>query len=196
MSEKRKKPTERQKNCSFSFPYMGENFDEVYCSKKVEDDLVTVSAEECESCIQFKNKHIQYPIEVNKIKYEPFESWNRYEPGTPVRIMPCAKEYKEKTYFGMYLGNLPTQNYVSYERKNKQLDICIMNNTAIYVFELKKIIYGCESYWSVIDDPNDFEDITKEMIDNVWYVQLLKGFYKNKEDKKEGEKECNPKEKI
>ena len=46
MSEKRKKPTERQKNCSYSFPYMGENFDEVYCSKKVEDDLVTVSAEE------------------------------------------------------------------------------------------------------------------------------------------------------
>lgn len=76
MSEKRKKPTERQKNCSYSFPYMGENFDEVYCSKKVEDDLVTVSAEECESCIQFKNKHIQYPIEVNKIKYEPFESWH------------------------------------------------------------------------------------------------------------------------
>ena len=28
MSEKRKKPTERQKNCSYSFPYMGENFDE------------------------------------------------------------------------------------------------------------------------------------------------------------------------
>ena len=104
MSEKRKKPTERQKNCSYSFPYMGENFDEVYCSKKVEDDIVAVSGEECESCIQFKNKHIQYPIEVNKIKYEPFKSWNRYEPGTPVRIMPCAKEYKEKTYLGMYLG--------------------------------------------------------------------------------------------
>lgn len=54
MSEKRKKPTERQKNCSYSFPYMGENFDEVYCSKKVEDDIVAVSGEECESCIQFK----------------------------------------------------------------------------------------------------------------------------------------------
>ena len=74
MSEKRRKPTERQKNCSYSFPYMGENFDKVYCSKKVEDDIVAVSGEECESCIQFKNKHIQYPIEVNKIKYEPLES--------------------------------------------------------------------------------------------------------------------------
>ena len=29
MSEKRKKPTERQKNCSYSFPYMGENFDQI-----------------------------------------------------------------------------------------------------------------------------------------------------------------------
>ena len=65
MAEKRKKPTERQKNCSYSFPYMGENFNEVYCSKKVEDDIVAVSGEECESCIRFKNKHIQYPIEVN-----------------------------------------------------------------------------------------------------------------------------------
>lgn len=51
MSEKRRKPTERQKNCSYSFPYMGENFDKVYCSKKVEDDIVAVSGEECESCI-------------------------------------------------------------------------------------------------------------------------------------------------
>ena len=43
MSEKRRKPTERQKNCSYSFPYMGENFDKVYCSKKVEDDIVAVT---------------------------------------------------------------------------------------------------------------------------------------------------------
>lgn len=51
----------------------------------------------------------------------------------------------------------------------------------LHGFELKKIIYGCESYWSVINDPNDFEDITKESIDNVWYVQLLKEFYEEKE---------------
>lgn len=70
MSEKRRKPTERQKNCSYSFPYMGENFDKVYCSKKVEDDIVAVSGEECESCIQFKNKHIQYPIEHPTEEYE------------------------------------------------------------------------------------------------------------------------------
>lgn len=37
MSEKRKKPTERQKNCSYSFPYMGENFDEVYCSQNLHE---------------------------------------------------------------------------------------------------------------------------------------------------------------
>ena len=71
-----------------------------------------------------------------------------------------------------------------------------MNNPAIYVFELKKIIYGCESYWSVINDPNDFEDITKETLDNVWYVQLLKEFYGDKENEKEGKEKCNPKEKI
>ena len=188
MSKKRKSPTERQKNCSYSFPYMGENFDEVYCSKKDDYDLIAVSGEECESCTQFKNKHIQYPIKVNKIEYDPLKSWNQYEPGTPVRIMPCAKKYKEKTYRGMYLGNLPIQNYISYKEETKQLNVCAMNNPAIFVFELEKIIYGCESYWNVINDPNDFKEITKEMLDNVWYVQLLKEFY--------GEKECNPKEKI
>ena len=185
MSEKRKKPTERQKNCSYSFPYMGQNFDEVYCSKKDEGHVVSVCAEECESCLQFKNKHIQYPIEVNKIECESLGSFNEYEPGTPVRVMPCAKEYNGKTYLGMYLGNLPVENYISYKKEQKQLNIHAINNPAIYVFELKKIIYGCESYWSVINDPNDFEDITKETLDNVWYVQLLKEFY--------GEKECDTK---
>lgn len=71
-----------------------------------------------------------------------------------------------------------------------------MNNPAIYVFELKKIIYGCESYWNIIDDPNDFKEITKETLDNVWYVQLLKEFYGDKENEKEGKEKCNPKEKI
>ena len=68
--------------------------------------------------------------------------------------------------------------------KTNNLDICTMNNPAIYVFELKKIIYGCESYWSVIDDPNDFNEITKEVLDNVWYVQLLKEFYEKKRRRK------------
>ena len=38
----------------------------------------------------------------------------------------------------------------------------------------------------MINDPNDFEDITKETLDNVWYVQLLKEFYGDKENEKEG----------
>lgn len=52
------------------------------------------------------------------------------------------------------------------------------------------------SQWSVIDNPNDFEDITKETLDNVWYVQLLKEFYGDKENEKEGKEKCNPQEKI
>ena len=36
----------------------------------------------------------------------------------------------------------------------------------------------------MINDPNDFEDTTKETLDNVWYVQLLKEFYEKKKEKK------------
>ena len=69
---------------------------------------------------------------------------------------------------------------------DKLLLVLLLMNPVIYVFELKKIIYGCESYWSFMKDSHDFEEIMQEMINGQWYIELLKFFLptKNYKDKK------------
>lgn len=69
---------------------------------------------------------------------------------------------------------------------DKLLFVLLLMNPVIYVFELKKIIYGCESYWSFMKDSHDFEEIMQEMINGQWYIELLKSFLptKNYKDKK------------
>lgn len=49
-----------------------------------------------------------------------------------------------------------------------------MNNPAIFVPELNKIVYGCESWWRKIKSIDDFKGISKEDIENTWYIKLLK----------------------
>lgn len=170
--------TERQKTCCFSMPYMGKNFNKVYC--KIKDGLkaqdLYVTSEECDTCESYKNRYMEFPLTIDDIELVPFKSLDTHHIGTPVRIKPCTKEETDKTYLGIYLGELPIQNLASYTEEDKKLRIQAMMNPAIYVFELKKIIYGCESYWSFIKDPHDFEEITPEMINGQWYIELLKSF--------------------
>jgi hypothetical protein len=49
-----------------------------------------------------------------------------------------------------------------------------MNNPAIFVFDLKKIVYGAESWWGMVESEDDLRDITDSTIDNVWYVKAMK----------------------
>ena len=58
-----------------------------------------------------------------------------------------------------------------------------MTNPAIFVPELKKIIYGYESWWGAITNKDDLSDlnISDEDIENTWYVQLLKSMIDTKE---------------
>jgi hypothetical protein len=39
---------------------------------------------------------------------------------------------------------------------------------------LKKIVFGYESWWSKIDDPDKLKDIGDDDIDKTWYVQMFK----------------------
>ena len=71
-----KKPSERQKKCKNSFPYMGKEMNKTYCRKLMqerrdadEDDMsVCVSNEQCENCPDYESRFIEYPIQVNSIK--------------------------------------------------------------------------------------------------------------------------------
>lgn len=56
----------------------------------------------------------------------------------------------------------------------KELKVSFHCNPAIFVFDLNKIIYGCESWWGVIKSEEDLNSISDCDIDNVWYVRALK----------------------
>lgn len=81
---------------------------------------------------------------------------------------------KEKTYLGFYLGDLPIGIVSSYDEKTSILSNRTMNNPAIFVPKLRKIVYGMESWWREIKSIEDFKAISEDDIENVWYAKMLK----------------------
>ena len=110
------------------------------------------------------------------------DSYRKNDIGKPVRVRPCGDEYCGKTYVGIYLGDLFMQNTVSYRRDTMELSVIPITNPAMFVPELNKIIYGAESWWSIIKSGDDISDITNSEINNQWYMQLLSGIFKRKDD--------------
>lgn len=176
------KPSEKQQNCKYALLYSGKHMNQTLCMKMLgektesEDEGESyVTCEQCENCEYYKSRYIEYPIVVNGIEKKKLEGWDMNRSGVPVRIKPCGKEYGGKTYLGMYLGELPWTSGVSYNEETKMLTVNPVCNPAIYVFALKKIIFGAESWWSAIENPDDLKDISEEEINSVWYMQMLKG---------------------
>jgi hypothetical protein len=93
--------------------------------------------------------------------------------GTLVKIRPCGEEYKNKTYLGFYIGDIALGSSISVTDEKIQLNFS-GHNPAIFVPEIGKIIYGCESWWGEIKDEKELSSITDSDIQNVWYVKLLK----------------------
>lgn len=93
--------------------------------------------------------------------------------GKLVRVRPCDKKYKGKTFLGIFLGELPIPMYVSYNKDEQMLSIKNMHNPAIFVPDINEVVFGYESWWSLINSDEDIEDITNDDISNVWYVKML-----------------------
>lgn len=138
----------------------------------------------CENCEHYKCKYIEYPIEIKNIQTEKFDYEGLYKNkvGKFVKIRLCDEKDK-KTYLGILLGELPTQHHITYD-KEQNLNIKAITNPAIFVFELNKIVFGYESWWSVIEDASDAEKIhiSDEDIDKTWYVQVLKNIIKEEKE--------------
>ena len=73
----------------------------------------------------------------------------------------------------MKRGELPIQILSSYNPDTRILTNSTMQNPGIFVPELRKIVYGCGSWWREIKSVDELEAITNEDIENTWYVQLL-----------------------
>lgn len=126
-------------------------------------------------CNEYKCMYIEYPIEVSKINRntELYSLQENYI-GKFVKIAPCTKEHRGKTYLGLFLGDLPLDISVSYNPATKELNLGYLTNPAIFVFEINKIVFGTESWWGIIETEDELKEITQADIDNVWYVKALK----------------------
>lgn len=166
----------KQERCRYCHRFMGKNHNEAHCVMNGwEDDKVKiVTEEECEKCDFFESKFIEYPLTIQGIENQKIDARGMHEIGSLCEISPCEKEYEGKSFIGIYLGDLPIGIGTSYDKNSGVLNNYAMTNPAIFVPELKKIIYGMQSWWRIIEKPEDFKGISEEDIENTWYVKLLK----------------------
>lgn len=130
---------------------------------------------------------IQYPIEVSDIKTIPlYRNSNKPDGlfgakcGALISVRPCGEEYGNKTYLGIMLGDLPLDIFITHNPKTKELEVGGFSNPAIFVPELRQIIWGCGSWWSEIENEEQLRQITDDDIQNVWYVKMLKAMQEEK----------------
>lgn len=171
-----------------------EEFNKLNNSNKSNKDILNLGISDFKTlefkdnfiCDKYNSIYIEYPIEVSKINNDNnITSYANERIGKLAKIRPTAEEYNNKTYLGVYLGELPNQNHISYCKETKELNIGLTTNPAIFVFELNKIIYGYESWWSIIENEETLKNITDEDINNVWYIKLLNNFYNKETNKNE-----------
>lgn len=150
----------RIRKCANAIPDIrfGDGMLKISC--RIEGKDITES--NCEACMNYRSKYIEYPIEVASI--ELAEGFDLYKKsiGRPVRIKPCFEETEEKEYLGIFLGELFSCNAVSYKKQEKHLTITSVLNPAIYVPELKQIVYGYESWWSFVENKDEVNTISKD----------------------------------
>lgn len=141
-----------------------------------EAEWKTIKASECETCLLYENAYILFPISVSSIKYNDIRPYGMDKIGTPCRIRLAEKDSDKTTYLGFYLGELPYIPTSFFDKKVKQLTFSVINNPAIYVPDLGRIVFGAESWWSFIDreEYSNIPDITDGAINKQWYVQMLK----------------------
>jgi|SRR6185437_15970712 len=113
---------------------------------------------------------IKFPVEVSKVESRRGMKSSE-KVGSWVSIRPCEGT---NTYLGVLLGYFPVDFFHSYNVKTKVLSVFPHSNPAIYVPDLKRVVWGCESWWGIIDTPEKLRKISDTDIQNVWYVKALK----------------------
>lgn len=142
-----------------------------------------IDPSQCEHCEHYKSRCIEYPITVNSIKVDELKP-SRIN-FSPVRVRPCSDD---KTYFGILLGDFPHNSCVEYREETKELRVCYMTNPCILIPELKRVVFGSESWWSRIEDISDIPEISDSCINSQWYVKLLASMLNDECEKGEEEK--------
>lgn len=176
--------------CRHCFPRIRESGVEYKCLKDVDETGVekTVTKDDCWGCKSFVNKHITYPLTVQGIEMENDRPERK---PSLCKVRPCAPEYKDKTYLGIFIGEMPLSPTVSYHKTTGILSVSHMCNPCIYIPETNSIVWGCGSWWTEISSPDELKEITDDMIGSQWYVQLAKAMSANTTEKEASDHEDN-----
>jgi hypothetical protein len=140
-------------------------------------------------------RRFTFPIEVAGvdwnvaigIKSKSVLSMSESKPGSFVAIRSCKEAHGDKTYLGLLIGYVPIHTGLGYDKVTKRLRVDVAgDNPAIYVFDLGEVVLGAESYWGPIKDEAHLREITKDDIENVWYIKALKALASSKDKSSEG----------
>lgn len=183
MSDDTKTERSRCLRCRFSQPQIKKFGIIDTCTKTGKIDIIDSSI--CETCKDFVSKYIEYPVEVSAIhKNIDTANLNRTKIGKLCKVRPADSK---NTYIGIFLGNLPIDILISHSAHTKVMNVSFIENPAIFVPTLNKIVYGYESWWRIIDPNRVSKDISDDDIENVWYMKLAKMMYEQPENnEKEG----------
>lgn len=124
---------------------------------------------------------IACPITVTKIEHtredilRPQRLIGQGSCGDWIAVRPCGERYGDKTYLGVFLGEMAQTTVASFNPETGRMTVgAALHNPAIFVPDLKEVIYGLGSWWRLITSPDDLAKITDADIDNVWYMRALR----------------------
>ena len=120
------------------------------------------------------DKDIKYPLEISKVNTYGrlgFNDGHGIDHGSLVAVRPVNSE---KTYLGVYLGEIPIRVSHAFDPKTKELNFYIGSNPAICIPDLGcRVVMGAGSWWRELKSKDQLKDITDADIQNVWYVKAL-----------------------
>jgi hypothetical protein len=124
---------------------------------------------------------IKFPLQVDSINIAKNNQDQKEDIGKFVSIRTCSSN--AKTHLGIYLGDFPIEILHQYHIVKKELSITNHMNPAIYVPALKRIVFGCESWWGFIKTPEELKEITDQDIAVSPAITLLTAILEAEKDK-------------
>lgn len=116
------------------------------------------SDRKCEACNNYKSRYIEYPITVSSIKTN-HDEYDFYEKRRG-EICKLHLTNDDKVYTAVLLGELPYMTTESYNPETGKLTVTVIKNPALYVFDLKKVVYGAECWWQGLGETIKMPDIS------------------------------------
>ncbi len=125
-------------------------------------------------------KDITFPLTIDKLLFSKVPAFREQcalggKHGDFVAVRPCAKQFENKTYLGILLGEIAETTLGQYDETKRELRIeHALHNPIIFIPDLLITVRGYESWFKRIRSKKELSAITDQDISNIWYVKALK----------------------